>query len=505
MFPIPETNVVKKDWRRVDVKVALCYPNVYRAGMSGLTVQLLYALLNSREDVACERFFLPSEEESVLSLESHQPLNRFDVVAFTFQYEEDYVNALKMLMASGIALDRKLRACRPLLVAGGPCITENPMPLLDFFDLFIIGELEPILERFVEGLEESIRERTTENLKGREGFFTPDASSAVRVWLNDLDGGPHPVAQLLPKVEPKSRYMPVFGRTFTVEAVRGCPRSCRFCLIRCIGRPMRVRSLSKLEGIISEGVRLTGVSKVSLIGAGVSDHPELEEICEYVVGNGWEISVPSFNVGSVTERLVGCLVRGGQRTLTLAPEAGSERLREVAGKTFSNREVVEAAEMALRGGIKQVKLYFLVGLPSETVEDVDEIISLSKAVADVGFGKRGVRLSVNPMIPKPYTPFQLGEPISAPYLEGALGRVREAGRRDPRLRVECFNVKHACLQDLLSRGDVVLGSVLRRVAEYGGGLGGWRRALREEKMAVGRYVSVREVGDRVEWQRVRLA
>jgi len=505
MFPIPETNVVKKDWRRVDVKVALCYPNVYRAGMSGLTVQLLYALLNSREDVACERFFLPGGEESVLSFESHQPLTRFDVVAFTFQYEEDYVNALKMLMASGVEPDRKRRAGRPLLVAGGPCIKENPMPLLDFFDLFIIGELEPMLERFVDGLKEAVRERSTENLKGREGFLIPDASSAVRVWLRNLDDGPHPVAQLLPEVELKSPYMPVFGRTFTVEVVRGCPRGCKFCLIRCIGRPMRVRSLSKLEEIISEGVRLTGVEKVSLIGAGVSDHPKLEEICEYVVGNGWNISVPSFNVDSVTERLVGWLVRGGQRTLTLAPEAGSERLRQVAGKTFSNRELIDVAEMALRGGMKQVKLYFLVGLPTETEGDIDEIVNLSKRVADVGFGRGSVRLSVNPLVPKPHTPFQFAGPISASYLAETLSRVKGVARRDVRLRVDSFNVKHARIQDLLSRGDVVLGSVLRRVAEYGGGLGGWRRALTEEKVAAGQFVTAREVEGRVKWQRVRLA
>jgi radical SAM superfamily enzyme YgiQ (UPF0313 family) len=502
MFPIPEKNVVKKDWRRVELKVGLCYPNIYRAGMSGLTVQLLYALLNSRDDVACERFFFPTEEESILSLESHQPLTRFDVIAFTFQYEEDYVNALKMLTASGIELDRRRRAANPLLIAGGPCITENPLPLSDFFDIFIIGELEPILETFVDGLKHSIRERTTETLEGQRGFLIPDASAAVRSWLRDLDKGPHPVAQVLPKVENKSTYMPVFGRTFTVEAVRGCQHTCSFCLISRIGRPMRARSLPKLEEIISEGIRLTGVNKVSLIGAGISYHPKLEEICEYVVGNGWEISVPSFNVEIVTDRLVQCLVRGGQRTMTFAPEAGSERLRKVVGKGFSNKEIIDVARKALRGGIKQIKQYFMVDLPTETEDDVEEIVHLSKQIADIGFGKRGVRLSVNPMIPKPYTPFQFSEAVSPSHLKEALDKVKRDAHRDARLTVDAFNVKHAHIQDLLSRGSENLGFVLRRVAEYGGSLGSWRKALGERDVDFKEYVSVKEIGDGVEWQKV---
>ena len=484
MLPFKEENVVRKDWRKVDLKIALCYPNVYRAGMSGLTVQLLYALLNSREDVVCERFFLPTKNEPLLSVESNQPLNKFDVVAFTFQYEEDYVNALRMLIDSKIEVWVEKRRAKPILVAGGPCIFENPTPLRQFIDLFVVGEIEPLLDEFVDGLKESVKEKTVENFREKDGYLTPTSNLTRKVYIKDLDEAPHPIAQVIPNVDSNSSYLPVFGRTFTVEVMRGCPGRCRFCLISHVNKPMRKRSVKKLEEIIGEGLKYTKVSKVTLIGAGVAYYPKLEDICEYITGLGLKISVSSLAANLVTEKLVECLVKGGQRTITLAPETGSDEFRrKVVGKPLTNEQILDASKVALKKGIRNIKLYFVIGFPGEKEEDIESIVELSRKIAELGFGPKSVRLSINPLIPKPHTPFQFCKIMPIDYLKKAYMKVKNK-LRDKRIEVEGFNPKHAYIQTALSMGNQKLGEIIFKVAKYGGNLGSWRRVLKKEKISL---------------------
>ncbi|RLI33031.1 radical SAM protein [Candidatus Bathyarchaeota archaeon] len=492
---LKERNIVKKDWRKVELRIALCYPNIYRVGMSGFTVQLLYALLNSREDVVCERFFLPLKGEPILSLESHQPLSRFDVIAFTFQFEEDYFNALKMLLDSGIEVLRWKRKLKPLIVAGGPCITENPLPLKNFIDLFIIGELEPILDFFVEGLKQALKEKSLRIFEKKDGFFPAEALKARRVYIENLDEAPHPLAEILPEVDFKSPYMPIFGKTFMAEVVRGCPRKCRFCLITHIGWPMRFRSLGKLEDIIFEGLRFTGVSKVTLVGAGLAYYPKLEDLCEYIVSlnsGNVEISVPSLAVDNVSEKLFKCLVKGRQRTVTFAPEVGCWQLRKSLGKHFKDEDVVEAAKLAFKAGIKNVKLYFMVGVPGETFEDLDKIVNLAKKVADAGFGFKSVRLSINPLIPKPHTPLQLYKVKPLKYLKEAYKRIISGLKNDRRFAVEILNPKHAQIQAALSIGDEKFGEVILETVKHGGGLAGWNRALKVLNVKFEKLLNIKE-------------
>ncbi|MCX8175862.1 MAG: B12-binding domain-containing radical SAM protein [Candidatus Bathyarchaeota archaeon] len=499
-----ERNVVKKDWRKVELKVALCYPNIYRVGMSGFTIQLLYALLNSKEDVVCERFFLPLKGEPILSLESRQPLSKFDVIAFTFQFEEDYFNALKMLLDSGIEVLKWKRKFKPLIVAGGPCITENPFPLKNFVDLFVVGEVEPILDFFVEGLKQTLKEKSLNVFEGKNGFFHTEALKARRVYVEKLDEAPHPLAEVLPEVDSKSPYMPIFGKTFMVEVVRGCPQRCKFCLITHIGWPMRSRSLWKVEEIIFEGLRFTGVGKVTLIGAGLAYYPKLEDLCEYIVsleGGHAEISVPSLAVDNVSEKLFRCIVKGKQRTVTFAPETGCWQLRKSLGKIFNDEEVVEAAKLAFKAGVKNVKLYFMVGVPNETFDDLDEIVNLAKKVADVGFGFRGVRLSINPFIPKPHTPLQLYKVKSLEYLEKCYKRIISSLKGDKRFAFETLNPKHAQIQAALSIGDERLGEVLLETVKHGGGLAGWSKAL---KILGFKLENLLEVGEKPVWSVIQV-
>jgi len=504
---VPELNVVKKDWRKVDIKIALCYPNVYRAGMTGLTVKLLYALLNMREDTLCERFFVPTLREGWRSLESNQPLNRFDIVAFTLQYEEDYPNVVRMLLESDIPPrieDR--REDDPLIIAGGPCATGNPEPLADYIDLFIIGEAEPVVDQIIDEVRTSRKPRKRiEELADLIGAYSPGISdTAERVWVQNLNEALHPLAQQIPLVEDDSPYMPIFGKAFTVEVVRGCDRSCRFCLIGHIWRPKRERTLEKVISIIDEGVKYTPVNKISLIGASLFAYRHLEELCEGIVSRGFELSVSSLSPESVTEGLADSLRKGNQRTVTLAPDAATVKMRCVIGKMMKEESLINAAKILLSHGVKQLKMYFMIGLPEETSEDIIAIADLSKKIADIGYGPRSIHLSINPLIPKPHTPFQWVKTPSVPYLRECLKIIRRELKNDGRFVINTLDPRHVQIQALLSLGDREVGKAIEFVARYGGGLGTWRRAFREHGIELERYIGEKDREEPMPWDRIRV-
>jgi len=502
---VPESNVVHKNWRKVDVKIALCYPNVYRTGMTGFSIRLLYALLNSCEDVVCERFFIPTRNEQLRSLESNQPMKKFDVVAFSLQYEEDYVNAIRMLFESQIPPRRRDRVKNgPLIIAGGPCATENPEPLAEYIDLFAIGEAEPLLDSFLERVKEFENPtRRIEEFADIKGIYVPEVSnSAERVWIEDLNRAPHPLAQQVPLVDARSPYMTIFGKTFVVEAVRGCGRGCRFCLIGYIGRPKRERSLAKIEDILTEGMKYTPVRKVSLIGAGTSDHSRLEEICEFVVSNGWEISIPSIRPEAVTEKLAKALVKGKQRRVALAPDGATQCMRNVINKNIQEEQIVEAAKILLEQGVKQLKLYYIIGLPRESFEDVKEIFNLSKRVADLGYSS--VHVSVNPLIPKPHTPFQWAAFPSIKYIREFISWLRQSFREDLRFRMNRLDPRHAQIQAALSLGDRKIGKAVELAAFYGGSLGTWRKALKETGLSLNKYLRSKSIKETLPWDHIRI-
>jgi len=507
MVFVPELNVIKKDWRSVDLTIALCYPNVYRTGMTGMTVRLLYALLNAREDLACERFFVPTRTEPLRSIESNRLLKDFDVVAFTLQYEQDYVNLIRMLQESNVSPRRNDRTpTDPLIVAGGPCAIENPEPLAEYVDLFTIGEAEAILDPLIDRIKEFEQPaKRIEEFADLKGVYVSAVSNHVnRAWVKDLNEAPFPVAQQVPLVDQRSRYMPVFGKTFAIEAVRGCSRCCRFCLIGHIGHPKRERRLAKIEEILDQGIRYTPVKKVSLIGSGLSDHSRLEDVCESIVSRGLELSIPSIMPAAITERLAKSLAKGRQRRISLAPDGPTPHLRTIINKIIDDDQIIDAAKTLLKHGIKRLKLYFVIGLPGEKPEDIDAIAELSKRIADLGYGPQSVHLSINPLIPKPHTPFQWEGFAPPPYTRKCLRSLRKRLKGDRRFRISRLDPRHAKIQAFLSQGDRQVGRVVELAARYGGGLGAWRRALKESKVLLNKYTQKKEVNEPLPWDLIHI-
>ncbi len=461
-----ERNMVVKDWRRVPVKIALVYPGGYRAGMTGLTVQLLYHLFNIRDDCLCERVFIDGSKPP-RSVESGRMFENFDVVAVTISYEEGYVEFLKGLRDSGIPLRRVDRGDRyPIVLAGGIVPTSNPTVLEDYVDVFAIGDAEPIVDQLVEAcMEHRDKSSRLEALSGMRGFYVPGLSEGLveKVYALKLEDSLHPTAQVIPLVEEGDPLCPVFGLTFNLEATRGCGRMCRFCIASWVNMPVRHRGFDSMVGLIDEGLRRTGVNKVSLVGAGISDNRWLKDVCAYLASRGVGFSTPSIRMDLVDEELMKLIVQGGQRTLTLAPESASEYVRSLIGKPIPDDRILEVAEIAYESGFKRLKLYFMLGLPGEDRGCLEGIGRLAEAFARIGFSQ--VHVSINPLIPKPQTPFQWLPLASRRYLEEAFKVVRSSMPKAA-VFVEMLNLAEAELQALLSLGDCSVGRVVEYMAVH---------------------------------------
>jgi radical SAM superfamily enzyme YgiQ (UPF0313 family) len=505
-----ETNVVKKDHRKVKLKFADCYPEPYRVGMSCLAIHLLYEMLNSRADVACERaFFEPSSSTATHTLESNIPLNKMDVVGFSLQYEIDYVNVLRMLLNSGVPLLSKDRSEQdPLVIAGGPCATGNPNPLSDFIDMFVVGDAEPILSKLVDLMIETRKPRAhlTEFLD-IEGLYIPllNQDSIKRIWVKDLNAVSHPIRQVIPNVDENSKFSPIFGRTLLTEATRGCGHGCRFCYAGYIGRPYRERNISKLKEIIQQGTKYAGVNKVSLIGSGLSDCSHLAEICNWIVNEaGLGLSIASLRAGTVSTELLRILAKGGERTLTIAPETGSQVLRDSLNKKITDDDIIQTAENALEAGLRNTKLYFMIGLPGERREDIEDMINLVKRIGKLGYESRSIRLSIAPFIPKPHTPFQWFGQAPMSDLRTKLGMIRSGLGSEAKVDVESLDLRWAKVQTILSMADRRIGKSLEYVARAGGTLGAWRRAIGTAQSLASLTESGRPPESELPWDKIQV-
>jgi len=472
-------------------KVAIVYPNTYFVGMSNLGLHIIYEEINLRNDSVCERIFLPEKKEleaydktktPLMSVETQRPMHQFDVVAFDVTFEMDYFHIPLMLRHGRVPIMGKDRTeFDPIVIAGGPCATFNPEPFADFIDAFIIGEGEGIVSRVLdiirdgkmEGLD---RHAILRQLANISGVYVP--SLYVPIYSDDgefkgyhiVEGAPTTIKRHFEMLTSGGETVVAtnyteFGAMYIIEVARGCGRHCRFCMAGYCFRVPRVRPLEILKEGVDRAEKLG--KKVGLMGAAISDYPEVDELVTYIRSKDMRYSCASLRADSLTQAVVDGLADSGQKTITIAPETGSERLRRVINKGISEEHLQNAATLSAKSGIQHMRLYIMIGLPTETDEDIEAIVGLAERtqahMAEVGCKGR-LTLSINPFIPKPFTPFQWMAMDHQKTVEKKLQYIKKALQKNRRIEVLVESPKEAYIQGVLARGDRRLGAVLAACA-----------------------------------------
>jgi len=508
---IEEINAVKKDLSQMNLKIAFCYPNNYRAGMASLGLQLIYRLWNSYEGVACERTFLPLKKTvEPYTLESDRPLREMDVIAFTLQYEDDFTNIIEILERSNIPLESSERNDNhPLVIAGGPCVQSNPVPMSPFIDAFMIGDLEPVNEEFMnEGLlGNNNRKNRMEVLNEFDWMWVPEIEedkTVVYAPKGNIDDYFYPIKQIITQVEEEDPWYGVFGKSFMLEVVRGCNRGCSFCLTGRINRPKRDRSLEKLTELYRAGTRECNVNKITPIGSGISDYKDLENLCENILNDNLTFSLPSIRADKITEKLVKLLVKAKQRTITTAPEAGTEKLPKQICKGVNDDEIIQAVKTASEVGVFRFRPFFIIGLKDETADDVEAIAILAEQMSKAGKVIRKLRISCGFFVPKPWTGYQGKSLFSLKELQAKSKLLKSKMKKIAKVDCEITNPKMSRIQTILSISGKEISKPLKLAAKLGGGLGHWRRALSEYGMSIEGIVENRVVDEKYPWEFIKL-
>jgi radical SAM superfamily enzyme YgiQ (UPF0313 family) len=480
-----EQGTIVKDWGG-KLPVALIYPNSYYIGMSNLGIQAVYRFINDRTDAVCERvFWEPKDTTDVLPLamESQRPLTDFAVLAFSVSYELDYYSVVSVLKASGIPLYARDRdETHPLVIAGGPCITTNPMPLSPFFDCLCIGEAEAILPEMLPVLKDGVSENRDElkkKLASLPGVYVPlyTKKPVTRQWVADLDKFPVHSTVLTRDTE--------LGDMYLIEVERGCNWGCRFCLVSNCYKPMRFRSVESLLEQAEIGLKYR--KRLGLLGPAVTDHPQIDELAAKLHDIGAEMSVSSLRIKPLSPVILSEVIEGGTNTVALAPEAGSQRLRDAIGKRINEDDILKAVEKVAAQGIKQLKLYFMIGLPEETDEDIEAIARLATKCKDVFDRHQSwsrITLTIAPFVPKAGTPFQREGMESLDTLKHRLSLLKSK-LPSKGISVKNESIEWSEVQAVLSRGDDKLAEVLASMDKLS--LAQWHQVMKKAGLDIDFY------------------
>ena len=516
------------------VRIALVYPNTYYLGMSNLGFQTIYRHLNERDDVVCERAFLPEpsglealsrSRKPLVTLESGLPLGSCDIVAFSVSFENDYPNLVRILELARVPV---LAASRtrfdPIVLIGGAITYINPEPLADFADVMVVGDGEEAAYAYIDRYladQELDRERHLARTMSLAGMYVPSLQTAspgeregppavgavtdagcdvadvdaerapaariAKQQVRDFEDYPAHSAVLTPDTE--------FGDMLLIEISRGCPRRCRFCAVSYVYPKFRaLKPDTILDVIRSKNASLArdgkeGLKAVGLVSSAMCDYPHLDELCAGLEETGLRVGVSSVRVDLVPDSLLSLMLKTGLRTMTIAPEAGSERLRKAINKPISSEEILTGARRILEKGIKHLKVYYMVGLPTETDEDIEELIEMTRRLArlqrDCGEPGGRLRLSINPFVPKALTPFQWSPMASPKEVKRKLNRIQKALRGTAGVDVKHESLKSAYFEAILSRGGRELSGFLMETARREGD---WKRAAAELGMDTSQYL-----------------
>lgn len=497
--------------------VAFVYPNEYHLGMSNLGMHILYQMINGRGDSACERFFLPSRQHMkehiksktpLLSVETQRPLADFAVIFVMLSFEMDYDNLLTVLDLGNIKLRAAQRNERePLVIIGGPCATFNPEPLAEVADAFVIGEGEETVQKILDTIySEPTKKERLEALTQIDGVYVPKfyepqydendsfvgmknlepaPSKIKRQWVRNIDAYPHTSAIVTSETE--------FEDMFIVEVARGCGRHCRFCMAGYCFRKPRPRALENILSDIANRPERT--KKVGLMGAAVSDHPQIKELTAYLAEKGINFSVASLRADTLDEQMAQALAASGQRTMTVAPEAGSSRMRDSINKGITEEHVYNAIELAAGAGMRNIKLYYMIGLPGEDDEDIEDMLAMILRIREKmdAVGNKGeLVISVNGFVPKPFTPYQWAPLCNVRTLKQRFKLLNDGLKKNRHIKLITESLRETVVQSVLARGDRRIGEALLEAHTSGQNLknvlknqGTDAEELAESELAVG--------------------
>ncbi|BFL47424.1 TIGR03960 family B12-binding radical SAM protein [Lactonifactor longoviformis] len=519
-----EVNSVMKEKDKVDIRFAMCFPDVYEIGMSHLGIQILYDMFNQREDTWCERVYSPwpdldqvlrEEKIPLFALESQDAVKDFDFLGLTLQYEMCYTNVLQILDLSQIPLLSKERTeDMPIVIGGGPC-AYNPEPLADFFDLFYIGEGETVYNQLLDVYKENKRSgggrrEFLEKAAGIPGIYVPGfyrveyhedgtiASFAPTCECAPLKVEKQVVMDVTDTYYPKAPVVPFIKATqdrVTLEIQRGCIRGCRFCQAGMLYRPTRERKLEYLKQAAKDMLVNTGHEEISLSSLSSSDYSQLPELIQFLIEEfdkkGVNISLPSLRIDAFSLDVMSKVQDIRKSSLTFAPEAGTQRLRDVINKGLTEQDILEGAGSAFEGGWTRVKLYFMLGLPTETEEDMRGIAELAEKIArryyeipkEQRHGKCQIVVSTSFFVPKPFTPFQWAPMFTKEQFLDKARFVKEAIRAQLNQKSIKYNWHEAdvtVLEGILARGDRRIGPVIRKAYENGSLFDSWSEYFRPQ-------------------------
>lgn len=517
-----EWNVTKKDLSRVNVKFALAFPDIYDVGMSYLGFRIIYGVLNNREDIACERVFAPwvdFEEKlrtnniPLFSLESKIPIKDFDIIGFSLNYELNYTNVLNMLDLAGIPLRSKERdADYPLVIAGGPC-AFNPEPMAEFIDAFIIGDGEEVALEVVDVYKETSpprqerlqagrgnqpapacvtkggpgstarpgigtaeragetrKEKLLKELANIEGVYVPSYPKEIKKRIvKNLDGAFYPTKEIVP-------YVQVIHDRITLEIMRGCPFNCKFCQASAFYKPVRLRSKEKILELAKETYRNTGYEEISLLSLSSGNYPGiislLSDLTDEFKDLGIGISLPSLRSEDILKSLPSLIVKTRKTGLTFAPEAGSERLRKYINKDIDIEEIVLACDEAFRLGWRLVKFYFMIGLPTETYEDLEGISNFIHTILNLKKDAE-ISVSINSFVPKTHTPFE-NEKMDDPDMLIDKQKFLRERLRNRRIKLKFHDIRLSFLEGKFSHPDKAMSEVIYVAWRKGARFDSWR-------------------------------